>query len=343
MSASAAGRDPVDGTVGVPDRVGFIVGVSRSGTSLLLSLLDGHPQVLALPLETKVFQWNHADDPVSAFFDKTQFGKRLLDEGSAARETFERVMRAHLKGPCEFDDGLRAVAAATAAVWPRPDARLWIEKTPRHRNQLPMLLERFGPRTRALVVQRDPRATFASHKARWDRKGERAARRFARKWLTVHALTQHFLTHEPGVMVTRYEDFVLDTGREMARIAEHFGIDDHPALRVPSKLGEGWAGNSSFDDGCTRDPDEARARDAAAAPAIDSSSVDRWRTFLDADELETLELLLGPAMRAYGYEPVNAEASGRRFSLDRWRLRVSSQLLLNLRRRRWGRSDPGEE
>lgn len=326
----------------IPDRAAFIVGVSRSGTSLLLSLLDGHPEVLAVPLETKVFQWCHADDPVQRFFDKTVFGKRLLDQDEAARETFERVMRRHLKGPGEFDVALRAVAAATAAVWPRPEARVWLEKTPRHRNQLPMLLERFGPQTRALVTVRDPRATFASHKARWDRKGVRAARRFARKWLTVHTLTQHYLAHERGVTVTRYEDFVLDTRREMARIAAHLGIADHPALRVPTKLGEGWAGNSSFDDGCTRDPQTARARDAAAPPAIGTEGIDRWRSFLDDDEVRTIEALLGPAMRLYGYEPRDGKAAGSRFSLERWRLQVSTQLLLNLRRRRWGRSDPGE-
>jgi hypothetical protein len=278
---------------------------------------------------------------VASFFERTQYGKRLLEQGSDVRAAFEAAMRARLAGPARFDAALTAVAAACAAVWPRPQAEVWIEKTPRHRNQLPLLLRGFGPPTRGLVVVRDPRGTFASHKGRWDRKGERAARRFARKWLTVHALTGHFLRREMGVTVTRYEDFVLDTSRELARVAGHLGLDDHPALRAPTKLGADWSGNSSFDDGCTRDPQLARARDAAAPAQIDRDGVERWRRVLDEAEVATLERLLGPAMRSYGYVPETG-ADARRFDPARLRLRLACRLLLAERRQRGRRDDPGE-
>jgi hypothetical protein len=34
----------------------FILGAHKSGSSLLRSLLDGHPQLFAIPLETHLFQ-----------------------------------------------------------------------------------------------------------------------------------------------------------------------------------------------------------------------------------------------------------------------------------------------
>ena len=46
-----------------PARAAFLVGVPRSGTTLLLRLLDGHPDLLVLPHESHAADWHGAPDP----------------------------------------------------------------------------------------------------------------------------------------------------------------------------------------------------------------------------------------------------------------------------------------
>ena len=66
----------------VPARAGFIVGVPRSGTTMLVSLLDGHPQAAILPYETKVFEWHDQPDPVAALLAGTGFGRVFSEVGT---------------------------------------------------------------------------------------------------------------------------------------------------------------------------------------------------------------------------------------------------------------------
>ena len=55
----------------------FIVGHPRSGTSLLLALLDGHPDLLVLPFETHLFDWARSRDPVTAVLARTRLWPTL--------------------------------------------------------------------------------------------------------------------------------------------------------------------------------------------------------------------------------------------------------------------------
>jgi len=149
----------------IPERGAFIVGVSRSGTTLLSRLLDGHPEIVALPGETFLTDWCGAPDPVYAFFQSAGVGKDFASKPKR-RPRIEAAMRARLRGPCGVRDGMRALLEALLPFLPngpeRPKAVLWLEKTPRHRHRVPVLVRAFGPETRILYMVRDPRAVFAS-------------------------------------------------------------------------------------------------------------------------------------------------------------------------------------
>ncbi len=311
------GRPLAGAPVGVPPRGAFVVGMPRSGTSLLVSLLDGHADVLRLPRETHVVSWHALPDPVAGLFGETRFGETFA-AGTPERQRLEQDLRARLSGPTDVATALLALVASCAAQRP-PAGRpaLWLEKTPKHVHTLPVLLAAFGPATRAIVMLRDPRATFASHKARWGRSGAAAARRFACRWAEVDALAARFEAGRRDVLVLRYEDLVTRTEPSMRRVAEHLGIGFDAALLSPTRRGEGWVGNSSY---------------AEKPSGVSTASLERWRETLTGVEVGALERALLPRLLARGYA---AATEGRPGAIGRWRVETSVALNLWRRERDW--------
>src|SRR5712691_10499335 len=160
-------------------RACFIAGQAKSGTTLLVALLDNHPELLVLPEETAYFATV-----------LTKYG------GGSRREQFEYLTRDSLSnvvfgGPCKwgkrdysyfptqkfyrlfeqlaFDpsnahkDLLVLMLEAYAATLDRPleTVKRWIEKTPANRNHLPAIFSRF-PEAKILLTIRDPRAVLAA-------------------------------------------------------------------------------------------------------------------------------------------------------------------------------------
>jgi len=283
----------------VPPRGAFITGLPRSGTSLLVSLLDGHPDVMRLPVETHVVSWHAEPDPVTTLLQTTRFGA-LFAPGTEERTVLEAELRARLPGPADVRTALLALLEACALARPHGPAQLWLEKTPKHVRSLPVLLAAFGPATRAVILLRDPRATFASHKARWGRAGARSARRFAHRWAEVDALARRLTAERADVLVLRYEDLVADTEASMRTLAAHVGIAFESALLQPTRRGQKWAGNSSY---------------AESRQGVSGASLERWRQSLTPEEIATLEQALGPRLAERGYAPSPA---ARAAPLRRW-------------------------
>ncbi len=306
-----------------PRRAGFIVGVPRSGTTMLNALLDGHPQAMILPQETKVFEWHAAPDPVGSFLEITGYDEQFADhgesEGRAEQEAFEAGLRRRIRGPVDHGVALQAVADALAEVHPCPDARLWIEKTPKHLRSIPLLLDRFGHDTPVVIVMRDPRGVFSSQSKRWDRSGVRSARRFARRWATSERMTMAFVDDYPAVLLVRYEDLVLDTRTQLTRILEHFGLDWDECVLQTSRLGSKFSAHSSFGEEAT---------------TVSQAPLERWREHLSTDEVQAIEELLAPDMRRHGYEPTGDHHSAGT-SWRRRRMEVAMRYRLFSSARRW--------
>lgn len=292
----------------VPSRAIFIVGVGRSGTTLLKALLDGHPQLLVLPLESKARSWHGAPDPVAALQAHSRYGHDFPSDPDE-RARFEAQLRSDLAGPVDLATGLRALTRAVAVLRPVSGAIGWVEKTPKHLRNTAELFAAFGSETRVICMVRDPRAVFASRARRWNRWGAQARLRFARRWAIDDSLTRHFEAR-PGFMALRYESLVLDPEPAMRRVSEHLGIGFEPSLLVPSREGQPWKSNSSFGTGTT---------------GFSTEALERFRAELQPEDIAELEDLLGPRMRRRGYE-----TSGRASRLSWRRLLVGSSPLRTL-------------
>lgn len=226
----------------------FVVGYPKSGTTLLLALLDGHPQLAVIPGETRWFT-----DPEPSLEELHERWIHLLVNPSG-QAPFWLLGR-----PTDEDDPYLRFTGALLAVAERnpeldlltvlaavfaddtPQARAWTEKTPLHLFHVERIRQRF-PQARFVQVVRDPRTTIA------------AIRRFSEHgWRTdldevtagVAAALEQARRPSEGYLVVRYEDLVTATERELRRIATFAGVEWSSSLLKPTQLGKPFRANSS--------------------------------------------------------------------------------------------------
>jgi hypothetical protein len=315
---------------GAPARAVFVVGMPRSGTTLLTRLLDGHPQLFVLAHETHATHMVGKADPAAQFLGETHYGRRLAAD-SPERARLESVLRGSLQGRSDLASVMRAaVDAARHVQQPPPGAEAWVEKTPRHVRDVPALLATFGPQTRVIGMVRDPRAVLASRREIFERTSRHHVRHFARRWATADALNHLYLAQHPReFLAVGYEELVSDVEPVMRRIAAHLQIEWNDVLLRPTAEGGDWQANSSFKGGETR-----------AGTKVSTASVERWRKELSSDEIALVEQLLRGRMLAWSYLP-DTPAS-RRAPLQRAIVELATRWYVAQYRRAWKLSAPAD-
>lgn len=266
----------------------FIVGMPRSGTTLLRSALTSHPAIRIGPETHFLSHWvprfgGEIRTPEdferfwAAFRESRPFEELDLDA-----EVMYRALTAN--GTPGFRDVLRGLLAEDAR---RHGKARWGEKTPAHHAHLDTLLDWF-PDARVLYVVRDPRAVTASlmdvpwaesrievHAGRW-----RDSVRILRQW-----------EGDARVLVVYYEALVTDAEATLRGICDFIGepFDEAMLSRRDTALTEvgpaGWV----------------RQHKRRAMGPITPSSLTRWRSRLSHRQVATVEYLTRRGMRRHGY------------------------------------------
>ncbi len=280
----------------------FVVGVGRSGTTLLRLMLDAHPE-LAIGAETHF---------VPGLIERARAGddgRRLVAEITAARSwgefgidaeaLTERV--AALVEPSAAGV-LRAFYELTAEVRGK---RRWGDKTPGYVRRMSPIAETL-PEARFVHLIRDGRDVALSRRRRgmgaqkpisataelWRRRIENARKR-------ARALRGRYLE-------LRYEDLVADPEPALRRVCELLALDYDAAMvrhadRAAQRLDElGDLGPEG--DRPARSADERRSAHALAAEPATSARSGIWRGEMpESDRLE-FETVAGSLLRDLGYD-----------------------------------------
>jgi len=264
---------------------GFIVGSPRSGTTWLQLLLLQDPRVVSVQ-ETHVFsEWiaplvkaTRSDRArgrvvgLSALFDDDQ----ILEMG---RSLFQPIV--------------------DRALQERPDAAVFVEKTPAHVRQAETIVELY-PDARFIELVRDPRAVAASLIAAsrtWGRSWAPSdAAGSARRWRNAVRAGDQLRDLTPHVVRVRYEDLTSDGPATLLGVMELLGLPadlDHCRrlfeLCAVERLGDGRVEKPLGMSGNVA----GTARNASAAG---------WRDELDRANIRTIEAICGDEMAALGYD-----------------------------------------
>ena len=310
----------------------FLGGAPKSGTTLLLSLLDGHPKLVVLPEETHFLEEYPGYAALDSFQAKLRrllekSDLRLLGQGKGApsseapsanvrdysgfdHDRFARlaahaVEQSWINDSLLFSETARAYAIAAGYNW-RECVR-WVEKSTSN-EACPETLFGLFPEAKLLQVVRDPRAVFASRKKRLvNRYGRHTkAHRLVREWNRSTRRIPQLLPRGDRYLVIRYEDFVQAPQEGLERVCRFIGIECLPELFSPTRGGRQWQGNSSFHNGFS---------------GISAGSVDHWKKELTEDEVWWIEMHCRQGMLLAGY-PLQTDG---RFSVSRWLKRLPGE------------------
>src|SRR5216684_2553694 len=290
------------------ERACFIAGAAKSGTTLLVSLLDSHPELLVMPQDTAYFPTvltKYRDRGRRAQFDyltreswtNVLFGFQAMrgrqDYADFPKQKFLETFQRVAFDPTNTNrDLLVLMMEAYAQVVGVPLERIkrWVEKTPANRNYVPEIFARF-PQAKLLLTMRDPRALLAAQIAL---EKTRKTRRFSVYYVVAHWRTAAKLAKEirdgdvPGLVVG-YEDLALDPKTSMQKVCDYLEITFDPEIVLnPTKVGRSWAGNSAA---------------GVSFSEISTEPVTRWQGELNEDEMGWVEWHCRDLMPEFGYEP----------------------------------------
>lgn len=317
----------------------FLLGSHKSGSSLLRSLLDDHPELAVLPKEAHLFQFtNHWVDyrrrrNVPQPLDRQQLVDQLLrqvhqdtlpDNPYADAPGFQYrmdVLEARLREldpddmPSFFLGYMRAAHEAALGVPPLP-GRALVEKSVEHA-EFAYVLARYFPGARFIHIVRNPYATLVAVRRMLQQKSGR----FPYLWplaASLHNSYHHLFTNRlavPNYLCVRFEDLVCDTGAVMRKVAAFLGIGYHQSLLQPTSMGRPWGGNSTSDqsfEGISRRP------------------LEKWQEQISDYEIALANHVAGPVFDAFGYDWREARHPYRRVRWENPRTYAANRIALLL-------------
>jgi hypothetical protein len=288
----------------------FIVGVGRSGTTLLRMMLDAHPE-LAIPPET------HFINPFIQSSGRLRFSptvaSRTIVKDERRRwndfglDEADLLARFQAVKPFNTTDALRAFYELYAAKHDKPR---WGDKTPDYIRKM-RKIQKTLPEARFIHVIRDGRDAGLSQNSRIAKRGKQPVppREMARRWRKRIVKSRDDSKEVEHYLEVRYEDLVGDTEAVLRRVCEHVEIDFDPVLlryyeRAGERLQE-MAGALPAKKG--RPEREAGERIAAHALTTKPPDPDRlqvWKQGMSPEENAEFEQAAGYLLDDLGYETV---------------------------------------
>jgi hypothetical protein len=273
----------------------FVVGVARSGTTLLSAMLSAHSRLDCGPESRFFARYRHVRprgkarilDPVTWPRPAVDFIASLRNQGHPIPELFGltlpeigRYLADRQPSEAAMLESLTVLHAQNAAK-----AR-WIEKTPRHLLMIDTLRQQW-PEAYVVRIVRDPRDAALSL----------AGMPFAKDSVVGNLvrvdqddrISRPLIEVDPWVITLRYEDLVAEPERELRRICSFIGEDFEPTMLSSRET----AGNVAA---------EHEWWKTSVAGPITASSVGRWHDEMSADARRFAGLHLAGYLTEHGYE-----------------------------------------
>jgi hypothetical protein len=297
----------------------FVCGYMKSGTTLLLELLDGHPELIVMPGDSHMIRFiegraalynkvaSQSNTPYTGRLKDwdTYWVSRLVNPtgqkpfwilGDKERPYLDFLLYLnywleHL--PPSDRSPFLAVVLAFYCANPRRAAspKLWVAKTPGNEERVGQILDLF-PSARFVHIVRDPRPNMASLKRLYEIRGwawkAESVASSVRNAMETGLLNQECLGKDKYHRL-RYEDLVTNPEVEMRKVALFLGITIDEVLLCPTVNSLPAKCNSMY-------------KDRQIRGKILATLSDKWRNELDPYEQEAILAILYPAAKRLGYE-----------------------------------------
>ncbi|HSL47019.1 MAG TPA: sulfotransferase [Anaerolineales bacterium] len=302
------------------DRPVFISGFQKSGTTLLLALLDGHPQLVVFPEELHFFEKViFSPDKAKAVREETGFkmflpnwdiqgwsrGDSRFREGYPEFDCieFDRGVEKALQGHESDKDLLLQLVKSFAQVdnTDSSSKRHWVAKTPREEMFVPVMSKMFGQEFKLVYIVRDPRDVYLSISRKNQIAGKpgsqfpEAVINFCVYWQTHLRRALYYQKRHGNIRILQFEQLLRDPETMLRELCDFIQIDYSPELLSPTRHRKPWGGNSAFTEGFD---------------GLSSAPSGRFKEVLDPRERAILEKLLSKELVLLGYEQDGSTRAG---------------------------------
>jgi len=297
----------------------FILGCSKSGTSLLRNLLDGHPDLFVIPTEAHFFQntkywvnyafrstkpeplsfdekkerlirWiakvNEVEDSVSDSFSKNRWDvyrvKKILKETKVSSD--QELMDIYIKA---LYSGLYGTEF--------PENLRFVEKSVENAEFASELLK-FYPEAKFLHIIRNPYSNLVALRKYSQHVRKTSKFPYLKNILFSLYNSFYFLYKNSRLIhsykVVRYEDILTNPEQTMREVAEFLEISFQDSLLMPTMFSEKWQGNSTSQ---------------VKFDSISKTNVDRWKKEITPLEVWIVNHFFNFVIRDYDYEHIPTE------------------------------------
>ncbi len=292
----------------------ILCGHRKSGTTMLLSLLDNHPQLVTFPPDSGFFYaWYPTynsdsftrDEKIQRVIDTMYYNFRLDLEKLEAwdsvfdYESLNKRLRARMEDVEAAPENLlrEAIIAWGEATGQAAhhDLKGWVEKTTSTEIYASEVLEWY-PNAKMVHVIRDPRDNYSSLKSGWQARYSEQADSIERirqsmidrGLLGMKMATQnHKIYGEERYMTIRFEDLTADPRKQMQKIAEFASLEFDESMLFPTYMGLPWKGNNF---------------DGLKFEGVSAVNVGKWKKRIDPEEAYLIEFHFEEELIRWGYE-----------------------------------------
>lgn len=293
------------------DRLVYLVGPARGGTSVIHAAMDANPAALVLPGVTHFLQqvWRYRNVVHDRLLRQIiQLGQAWDQEAIQARldpaqnAEFRRIVNAAFAAKdMRSLYHLLPIAYALSPAFAKPPSQItcWHDKSNDWRHL--GVLSRAFPQARFIFVVRDPRSVVLSGALRESLKAGEVVPRLehasvvdmALYWRLMVQRCLSFAQHQPDrSRIVRFEDF-LEAPVAVLRDLFHFTVGRAPDDDAIARAISGIAGSTSNDPA-------ARYRGVSREPLA------RWKSAMSADQVALVAQLTAPTARKLGYDIARA-------------------------------------
>lgn len=322
----------------------FLVAKDRSGTTLLQTMLDSHPNICA-PLESRFvlhLKNKYQNKTIWNKDSKAHFVKDLFKEEKMVLlwELDLEALNHRLENLPEnttYGEICKQVYVSSKSFHKKETAKLIVDKNPIYAIMIP-LLQKIYPNAKFIHLVRDYRGNISSilnlHKGT-------SVKKLGLSWIMTNSEIEKSKQKSPKDFITlRYEDLLNNPKDELERLVNFFNLEFHPdMLTYHERISKAI---SAYVD---RSPNEKvrKVREIGIAKVhknlskpIDNSFKDKWKETLSKGEIETLEKYCSKFGERYDYSRTTSvasknEAIPKSLLFERDKLRLYYQLPIWLR------------
>lgn len=296
------------------DRPIFILGAHKSGSSLVRALLDGHPDLCVLPLESHFLahlNWwiqyplrsnipsmEESSDFTGKCLEWITFCNTLEDRyadsqmaGKIDTNEFKKSLKFSKQGNSESYKVIQYFEALSNAVFAKGiNSKRVVEKSVEHTEHA-LGISRLFPGSIFIHIIRNPYANLVTLRKYFELMG----RHYPLLGQIIRSLTLTFYharrnpLYVPNYHILRYEDLVENPEYWIFEITKWLDISDNSILRIPTAMGHEWQGNSISD---------------SEFKGISSSRVDQWKKDINPLEIALINKYLPQIVEEFNYEKV---------------------------------------